>query len=91
MATVKTKQENNDSLGDIQRIRPGTPEMEAFLGAGYPGMTVAKAEAIIAERKVKPESWPYEQLEKAQAFLEAYRATPKVISTRPMWVRDQRV
>ena len=36
--------------------------------------------AIIAERKQNPAAWPYEMLEKAQAFLEAYSARPQVIS-----------
>jgi len=53
-------------------IKPKTPEMEAYIGVGYGGMTLAKAELIIKERKDKPESWPYEMLEKAQGFIEAY-------------------
>jgi len=79
-----------EGQGDISRILPGTPEMEAFLAAGYPGMTVEKAETIIKERQQNPQLWPYEVLEQAKAFLEAYRATPKVISNREMWKRDQR-
>jgi len=49
-----------------------TPAMEAYVGVGYGGMTLAKAELIIKERKEKPDSWPYEMLEKAQGFIEAY-------------------
>ena len=65
---------------DVATIKPETPQMEQYLAAGYPGMTVAKAKAIIAERKQNPAAWPYEMLEKAQAFLEAYSARPQVIS-----------
>jgi hypothetical protein len=86
----KTSEESSASQGEIAKILPGTPEMEAFLAAGYPGMTVAKAEAIIKERQANPQSWPYEVFEQAQAYLAAYRSTPQVISTREMWKRDQR-
>jgi hypothetical protein len=65
---------------DVATIKPETPQMELYLAAGYPGMTVAKAKTIIAERKQNPAAWPYEMLEKAQAFLEAYSARPQVIS-----------
>ena len=67
----------------LQHIEPNTPEMEAVLAVGYPGMTVAKAEAIIEERKKKPELWPYAEMQKAEAFLEAYRSRPQVIDTAP--------
>ncbi|HQO97810.1 MAG TPA: hypothetical protein PLF72_08660 [Anaerolineaceae bacterium] len=67
----------------LRSIKPGTPEMEAYLGAGYGGMTVEKAEAIIKERTANPALYPYEVYEQAKAFLEAYRATPKVIDPVP--------
>lgn len=68
---------------NLRTIKPNTPEMEAYLGAGYGGMTVEKAEAIIKERAANPALYPYEVLEQARAFLEAYRSTPKVIDPVP--------
>ncbi len=64
-------------------IKPKTPEMEALLGVGYGGMTVEKAKTIIKERKEDPQLWPYSEYEKAVAFLAAYEAQARVISTRP--------
>jgi hypothetical protein len=72
---------------NLRRIKPRTPEMEAYLQVGYPGMTVAKAKQIIKERQENPALWPYEQLEMAQAFLEAYEKGPIAISMRPGWKR----
>ena len=71
------------------RIQPGSPEMEAYLGVGYGGMTVAKAKASIAERKANPMSHPYEEMEKAEAFLAAYNGKPEVISKVPGWRRTR--
>ena len=68
---------------NVQRILPNTPEMEAYLGVGYQGMTVEKAMAIIEERKRKPESWPFAELQKAEAFLAAYSATPVAVDKAP--------
>jgi len=60
---------------NVQSIRPGTPEMEAFLAVGY-GMDLAKAKQIIEERKKDPQIWPYEEYEKAVAFIAAYEGKP---------------
>jgi hypothetical protein len=70
-------------------ILPGTPEMEAFLSVGYDGMTIEKANVIIQERRENPQSWPYEMLEKAQAFLAAYSARAVVIDNSPHWERTE--
>ena len=70
------------------RIEPGTPEMEAFLGAGY-GMSIKDAEQIIRERDENPLVHPYERYVDAKAFLQAYTATPEVISTTPGWKRER--
>ena len=71
--------------GDIvTTIKPGTPEMAAYLEAGY-GMSLEKAQTIIKERPERPELWPYEVYEKAQAFMAAYNATPEPVSTRKAW------
>lgn len=63
-------------LGNIPVIEPGSKAHEQLLSVGYGGMTKAKAEAIIAERKKDSAAWPYEELEKAQAFLAALNAGP---------------
>jgi hypothetical protein len=68
------------------QILPETPEMEAFLGAGY-DMNVAEAEAIIKERMANPDAYPYDIFKKAQAFLAAYHASPVAIDTEPGWKR----
>jgi hypothetical protein len=70
-------------MDKLKHIEPGTPEMETYLAVGYQGMSVAKAEAIIEERKRKPELWPYAELQKAEAFLEAYRSRPSAVDTAP--------
>lgn len=67
---------------NVQQIKPGTPEMEALLQAGYPDMSVDKAKLIIKERKERPDLWPYEMLERAEAFLAAYNAKPIAVSTK---------
>ena len=68
----------------LQRILPGTPEMETLLQAGYPDMSVVKARRIIAERAKRPELWPYAMLERAEAFLAAYEAVPVAVCTRKL-------
>lgn len=74
----------------VKPIKAKTVERAALLQAGYPDMSVAKAQAIIKERSDNPQSWPYEQLERAQAFLAAYEAEPVVVATNPGWKRDMR-
>lgn len=64
------------------KIKPGTPEMENYLGIGYGGMTVRFAREIIAARKEDSGSYPYSKQLEAEAFLAAYNSTPVAISTR---------
>lgn len=92
-AAELTSEERIKALADAQpKIKPETPEMEAFLSVGYGGMTVEKAEQIIKERKEKPELWPYEELEKAQAFLAAYHAKVREPSSdRRGWTRTRAI
>lgn len=71
-----------DELKSVRKIRPGTKEMEAMLQTGYPDMSVEKAKAIIKERKDNPALWPYEVMERAEAFLAAYSAAPVVVSPK---------
>lgn len=52
-------------------------------------MTVEKANAIIEERKKNPALWPYDIMQKAQAFLAAYNATPVAIDKAPHWERSE--
>jgi hypothetical protein len=70
-------------------IKPGTPEMEYFLQVGYPGMTVARANQIIEERKKDPHLWPLERVDQAEAFLAAYHGKSRPISTDPGWKRTE--
>lgn len=67
-------------------ILPDTPEMEAFLGVGYGGLTVADAEAIVAAAKKDRVSVAPKDLKDAQAFLQAYHAKPQVVAKRRMIV-----
>jgi len=66
----------------IQHFAPGSKELEALLQAGYPDLSKAKAERIIAERAKRPELWPYAMQERAEAFLAALNSVPVVVSTR---------
>lgn len=70
-------------------IEPGTPEMEAMLQAGYPGMTVDRAKQIITERAKNPQAWPLERAEQAQAYLDAYGSKARPVSTDPGWHRQR--
>ncbi|MEZ4591832.1 MAG: hypothetical protein R3D55_11930 [Chloroflexota bacterium] len=90
MATSKSANKVKASVdtSHIKPIQPGTPEMESLLRAGYPDMTVKKAETIIKERKANPQSWPYEQLERAEAFLAAYNTGATVVAQNPGWERE---
>ena len=72
--------------GDVvATIKPGTPEMESFLGAGYDGMTLEEANAIIGDWEKDHKTWDIAEVRKARAFMAAYSATPEPISTRRPW------
>lgn len=73
----------------VKVVKRKTAEMESLLSAGYDGMTVKKAKAIIAERAENPALWPYEVLQQAEAFLAAYETDATVISQRPAWERHK--
>ena len=76
----------------VPNIKPKTPQMEAALQAGYPDLTVEKAKAIIKERRDNPALWPFEQMQRAEAFLAAYNGIPleqQVISNRQPFSRGQ--
>lgn len=71
----------------LQQIKPGTPEMEALLQAGY-AMTIEEAKRIVKERDANTASHPYELYQNAKAMLAAYEAKPIAISTRPAYKRQ---
>lgn len=82
-------------LQPVKPILPNTPEMEAFLGVGYGGLTVDEAKAVIkaTEAAIKaeiPQPYPIGEVRNARAFLAAYSATPKPVATRKMWQRPVR-
>ncbi len=71
-------------------VEYGTSEHEALLSAGYGGMTREDAERIVVERDANPLTHPYEEYQKAKAFLAGLAATPVVIDTEPGWKRESR-
>ena len=86
-----TSEEKMQALADAQpKVEFGSPEHALLLAAGY-GMTIAKARQIIDEREKKPELWPYEMYEKAQAMIAAFEANPKThgpSNARQAWHRS---
>lgn len=71
-------------------VKHGSAGHKQIIEAGY-GMSFARADTIIKERKADPRSWPYEQFEKAEAMIAAAGVTkPKPTSDRPGWKRDRR-
>lgn len=75
------------------KIKPKTGEMEALLQAGYPDMSVKKANIIIGDwesgEDARVSRWPYREVERAQAFLSAWQASPVVVSQREPWTRTR--
>jgi hypothetical protein len=67
-------------------IKPGSKDHEALLSTGY-GMDKAEAGFIIKDVDTNGGNsrYPYKLYKKAQAFLEAFKAKPVVISTKPAW------
>jgi hypothetical protein len=91
-AATMTSADKIKALEDAQpHVKPKTKQAEALLQSGY-GMTVAKAETIIKERKTDPALWPLERAEAAQAMLDAYNATTlQPSSPRAGWHRTRGV
>lgn len=74
----------------VKSIKPGSPEYERFLSAGYPDIaTRDHAKELLAMRKENPALVPFEVAERAKAFLEALDATPKAIDTEPGYRRSR--
>jgi len=88
MADKPKTQKLADALREKNYVKPGSEKHAQMIQIGYQ-MTEEKANTIIKERKANPQSWPYEMLEKAEAFLAQLGAQPVVISTKPGWTRDR--
>lgn len=57
-------------LAAESKLKPGSPELESFLGAGYPKIGTKKhAQEIIADWGKDHSSCPYQLMEDAKAFL----------------------
>ena len=90
MARATRQQRNEVSANHVTvQIKPNTPEMDSYLQLGYQ-FNLEHAKTVIAERKANPASWPLDHVEKCQAFIEAYSASPQVVATRPAWQIDGR-
>ena len=67
-----------EELKNLPKIKPGSPEMESFLAAGYPDIgTREHALELLKTRKENPALVPWEVEQRAKAFLEALDAKPK--------------
>ena len=77
-------------MENVMCIKPGTPEMESLLQAGYP-FSLEEAKRLVEERRVNPASVSYERARDADAMLQAYKAKPIAISKRPGWHRNVEV
>lgn len=65
-------------LKSLPKIKPGSPEMESFLSAGYPDIgTREHALELLKTRRENPALVPWEMEQRAKAFLEALDAKPK--------------
>jgi len=73
----------------VDKIPFGSKEHAQLISIGYDGMTVEDAKRIIKERDERPELWPWEEYQKARAYLAAVSATPIVVSTRQGWKRSE--
>jgi hypothetical protein len=68
----------------LTKIKPGSPEMESLLSAGYPDIATREhAKEILATREKNPALIPWDVAQRATAFLEALDATAKVINPEP--------
>jgi len=72
----------------IKSIKPGSPEMEAYLSTGY-GITKEEAENILAAYKENPKFADPEEVRQARGYMEALKNKPIAISTKPGWKRTR--
>ena len=81
------KSETKDEY--LPNIKPGSPEMEAFLAAGYPDIgTREHAKEIVALREKDHSAYPWEVYQRALAFLAALDTKPIAIDTDPGYRDD---
>ena len=80
MNDIERERKLIEELAEIKKnhsIKPGTPEMEAYLCAGYPDIgTREHANELIKARKENATSVPWEVVKRAEAFLAALDAKP---------------
>ena len=79
----------NTNQGGAKPVRRKTPEMARMVEQGY-GMSIEDAKRIIKDWETNPQSWPYEQVQKARGAIAAYETDPVPISTDPGWKREKR-
>ena len=83
MATKKQEEK-------LVSFQPGSPELERFLSAGYPDIgTEEHAKELLETRKANPALVPFEQAERAKAFIAALHAKPIAIDTEPGYRRTR--
>lgn len=86
MALAQIPAESVHWLKDAPTVAPGSPAHADLLAVGYQ-MTVEEATEIIATRAKNPAAYSIAEVRKAEALLAAFKATPRVTATRPMWKR----
>ena len=79
MNELEKERKLQEQLESVRKasIKPGSPEHEAYLAAGYPKIRTRKhASEIIAKYEGGSPMYPYELYEDALAFIEALDAKP---------------
>ena len=69
------------------QVQYGSHEHELMLQAGY-HITKEDADALVASWKADPRTVPYEEYQRAKAFLAQLSAIPTPTDTDPGWVRS---
>lgn len=77
-----------EHVAALNKVEFGSKEHEQRLRSAY-GMDREKAERIIEERGKDPTLWPYDEYERAQAFLGELDGKPRVTATKPAWKRKE--
>lgn len=75
MAEPKPKMIDDKLGGKVETFPPGSEKKANMLEIGY-GMSKEKAETIIKQYEGDPQTWPYEEYEKAKAFMAALTVDP---------------
>jgi len=78
MNEIEQEAKLKEELASLPKIKPGSPEMESYLSAGYPDIATREhALELIRTRKENPALVPWEVEQRAKAFLEALDAGTK--------------